>query len=80
MLKAYIFMQVYTLRPANLTLCLRQAIPGLYHSWGVNTPLPYLHTTQTPVLNVCHSALHPCNKTACFLFISIAKKSQTQES
>lgn len=33
MLKAYVPIWVYTLRPANLTLCLRLATPGLYHGW-----------------------------------------------
>lgn len=37
--------------------------PGLCHSRGVNTPLPYLHTIQTPVLSACHSIRNPCDKT-----------------
>jgi len=68
MLKAYIFIMGLHFQTCQPDIVSETSHPGLYHSWGVNTPPPYLHTIQTPVLNVCHSVLNPCHKTAYVLF------------
>lgn len=70
MLTANTVMQVYALRPANPTRCLRPAVPGSGHSGDVNAPLAHLRAVQTPVLPVCHSVLNPRNDTAYVLSLS----------
>lgn len=47
MLKAYIFMQVYTLRPANLTLCLRLAIQACVTVGREHTTALFTYCTDT---------------------------------